>query len=372
MNQIPYQSCIVELLDNLPEAQRIEHVAPQTNISCVIGIAGFEPRCYAAAQSMQSLGWSTRSTVCVRYSNTGMEAPNRKYYEKLCVRLTAIGDGVAPRNVEHDDHRVDLGFGDQIIRDLRDMDVDIESDQTHIVFDITVGSSRLLLEGIHALLQTDVRLTLTYTEVARYRPSFDEYRRHLDEARVRQVEPQEFLTRGVDRVEILKTIPGQNADSRPAYLVVFPAFAFSRVSAVIDELAPSRVQWIFGIPHLVENRWRIDAQRGYHQSLIEQSHRHCYVSTIDYRETLQVLERTYQKRHEDYGLFVASLGSKMQKVGQVLFHVLRPEVAAVVSIPRIWNEERFSGETPRAVYSLDLGSCRELRDALWKTRRLRV
>ena len=372
MNPGPYQSCIDELLENLPRAQRIEHVAPQTDISCVIGIAGFEPRCISAAEAMRSRDWRARSGICIQYANSDMEIPNSQYAEELLQRISAICGGVAPRVIEHDDHSVDLGFGERILQTLRDMDLDLESDQTHIVFDITVGSSRLLLEGLHALLQTDVSITLTYTEVAMYRPSFDEYRKHLEEQQVRQIEPPEFLTRGVDRVEILNTIPGQNADSRPAYLVVFPAFAFTRVSAVIDELAPSRVQWIFGIPHLVENRWRIDAQRDYHRSLIEKSHRHCYVSTFDYRETLQVLERTYQKRREDYGLFVASLGSKMQKVGQVLFHILRPEVAAVVSIPRIWDDDRFSGETPRAVYSLDLGSCRELRDALWQTRRLRV
>lgn len=301
-----------------------------------------------------------------------MDSPNRMFFGDMHEELSLLSQGRSPEVLDHNDHGLDVDFGQQLLHTLHKMGIDLQSAATHIVFDITVGSSRLLLEGLHALLQTEVRLTLAYTEVSSYRPSFDEYRRHLEERRVRQIEPPEFLTHGVDRVEVLKSIPGRNADARPAYLVVFPGFAFTRVSAVIDELAPSRVQWIFGIPHLVSNRWRIDAQRDYHQSLIERSHRHCFVSTFDYRETLDVLEQIYRKRRGEYGIFVASLGSKMQKVGQALFHVLRPEAAAVVSIPRIWNDDRFSDETPRGVYMLDLGECGDLRKALWQTRQLRV
>ena len=184
--------------------------------------------------------------------------------------------------------------------------------------------------------------------------------------------PPEFLTHGVDKVEVLRRIPGHDADSRPTFLVVFPAFARTRVSAVIEELCPSRVQWMFGVPHIVENRWRLDAQREYHTALIEKSHRHCYVSTFDYRETLSVLESVYRKRRQTYGIFVCSLGSKLQKLGQAIFHILRPEVAALVSIPRVWEPEKYSDERPRAVYGLDLGSCQRLRERLWSTRRFRL
>ena len=372
MESSQYEKPFGELIEELPPAQRLDVTPPNANVSCVVGIAGFEPRCYAAAEKMLAHGWRAEHALCVCYANRDMDGPNSQYTDSLLSRLRAVSNGVSPLMIEHDDHSLDASFGDRLLDALRDARVDLESEKTRIVFDITVGSSRLLLEGLHALLRTDISLTLTYTEVVSYRPSFDEFRNQLEEQRVRRVEAPEFLTRGVDRVEVLKSIPGRNVDSRPAYLVVFPAFAFTRVSAVIDELAPSRVQWVFGIPHLVENRWRIDAQKEYHRSLIEKSHRHCYVSTFDYRETLDVLERTYQKRRKNYGLFIASLGSKMQKVGQVLFHLLRPEAAAIASIPRVWDPEQFSGETPRAVYCLSFETCRTLREALWRTRRLRV
>ena len=156
------------------------------------------------------------------------------------------------------------------------------------------------------------------------------------------------------------------------YLAAFPSFTPTRIAAVIEELSPSRVHWLYGIPHLLRNRWRIDAQVLYHKAYVEPLHRHCYVSTLDYRETLQVLEYIYRSRHPSYALLVCSLGSKLQKVGQVLFHHLRPEAGAVVSIPRTWNPERFSSVPVCALHSLSLGSCASLRDSLWSTRRYRI
>ncbi|MGE3779738.1 MAG: hypothetical protein AB7F89_21295, partial [Pirellulaceae bacterium] len=84
---------------------------------------------------------------------------------------------------------LNTSVGDRLLDAMRGAQIDLESEDTRVVFDITVGSSRLLLEGLHALLCTDVNLTLTYTEVAAYRPSFDEFRDQLEEQRVRRVEP---------------------------------------------------------------------------------------------------------------------------------------------------------------------------------------
>ncbi len=370
MNQ--YEKPFEQLLSELPAARRLCDVSAVTDVSCVVAIAGFEPRCVAATEQMAARHWDAKAAVCVTYSDANMQLPNDKHKAVLVGHLKRIAKGVTPAVLTHDDHALNADFGGALWRELESRGVDVNDPESHIVVDITVGSSRLLLEGLHALFQGRARITLVYSEASRYRPYFNEYIEYSEQRRVHTVEPPEFLTRGVERVEVLQRIPGLNADARPAYLVMFPSFAFARASAVIDELSPSRVQWIFGIPHLIENRWRLDAQKEYHFSLIERAHRQCYVSTFDYRESLEVLERIYQKRRSDYNILVASLGSKMQKVGQVLFHLLRPEVAAVVSIPRTWDPDRFSSEEPREVYAIDFGSCSSVREALWKTRTLRV
>ncbi len=364
----PFQDVVADL----PELCRIERFDVPETVDCVVSILGFERRCLAAANELAERGVRATTVVGVKYANKEMDESNFEHESEWFSTLQRLGHGKEPKLLTHDDHNLGVDFGDLLLARLKSVDLDLDAESTHVVFDITVGSSRLLLEGLHALLNTRARLTIVYSESPTYRPRFDEYLALRNHEGLPDADPPEFLTQGVDKVEVLRRIPGHDADSRPTFLVVFPAFACTRVSAVIEELCPSKVQWMFGVPHTVENRWRIDAQREYHGALIEKSHRHCYVSTFDYRETLSVLESVYRKRRQAYGIFVCSLGSKLQKLGQAIFHLLRPEVAALVSIPRVWNPEKYSDERPRAVYVLDLGSCQRFRERLWSTRRLRL
>ncbi|WP_254508573.1 hypothetical protein [Anatilimnocola floriformis] len=367
-----FEKSFPQLIRTLPQPQRLNECPPSKAISCLVAIAGFEPRCYAATEVLANGNWRASKGVCVCYCNSKTRLPNGKYKDRLLGHMRTVLGGNEPSILEHDDHLLERDFGTAILNELLSQGIDVRDPATHIVVDITVGSSRLLLEGLHALFSSSASVTVVYSEASQYRPYFNEYLENAEERRLHTLEPPEFLTLGVESVEVLRRIPGQNADARPAYLIMFPSFAYTRSSAVLQELAPSRVQWIFGIPHLVENRWRLDAQREYHHGLMERAHRQCLVSTFDYRETLEVLENIFRKRRLDYGVFVASLGSKMQKVGQVLFHLLRPEAAAVVSIPRTWDPERFSSDESKEVYSVSFGQCSAIRESLWKTRQLRL
>jgi hypothetical protein len=362
-----------EVVESLPPPVRLDKANDQpSQASCFVGILGFEPRCHAAATRLAQAGFRAGRAFCVRYDQPEMRRANEKYQGVMLQALQALSDEREPVPLKHDDRNLDADFGTVLLGRISEEGLDPTSPHTHVVFDITVGSSRLLLEGLHALLSSGVTLTLAYSEAADYRPSFEEFRKFDDDSRQARVPAPEFLTMGVEKVEILRRIPGHSADARPTYLAAFPSFSPTRIGAVLEELSPSRVHWLFGVPHLVRNRWRIDAQRKYHEALFEHQHRHCYVSTFDYRETLSVLESIYQKRKNDYAMLVCSLGSKLQKVGQVLFHTLRPEVGALVSIPRIWDPDRFSSETPHAVHMVPLGACGTLRNRLWMTRTLRL
>ena len=372
-NSTQFQKDFNELLRYLPQPVYLKKKAiPEQPDSCIICISGFEARCFAAANQLAGMNWHTNAAICVYYTQKEMLRVNKRHKEELYKALKKITKGNDPIPLEHDDHDFQVDFGDRLLKKLSDEGIDVHSKDTHIVFDITVGSSRLLIEGLHALLTSGVTLTLVYSEATTYRPFFDEYHKYIEELRSRQVSAPEFLTSGVEYVELIKRISGHNADQRPTYLIAFPSFNQIRLGAVIEELSPSRVYWLYGMPHLVKNRWRVDAQRDYHKRLIEHLHRHCYVSTFDYTETLGVLEGIYYKTRNDYNILVCSLGSKLQKIGQVLFHILRPEVGAVVSVPRIWDPDRYSDEKPRAIYSIPLGDCRKLREQLWLTRTLRL
>jgi hypothetical protein len=99
-----YEKPFGELMDELPAPQRLDCTAPVTNVSCVIGICGFEPRCYAAAEVMVARGWRAEHGLCVCYANREMEAPNSQYTSEVLSRLRAIATGTVPNMIEHDDH----------------------------------------------------------------------------------------------------------------------------------------------------------------------------------------------------------------------------------------------------------------------------
>ena len=362
-------------VSQLPEPRDVSSMIADANSSdtCLIAIVGFEPRCYAALRRLASTAsYRPRNVICVQYRQADMQEANSRYLEDFRSAATSLVDPLSQIWISHDDHDLDSDFGDLLTRTLLQNGFDLVGGRTRIVFDITVGSSRLLLEGLHALLQTRTELTILYSEASEYRPSFQEYRSYLEGRLRSDVSTPEFLAHGIDKVALLKRIPGHDADARPTYLAAVPSFTPIRLSAVIEDLAPNRVYWLFGIPHLVRNRWRLDAQREYHSHLLQTLHRYCHVSTFDYREMLIVLEQIYRRHRGEYSFLVCSLGSKMQKLGQALFHILRPEVGAVVSIPKAWEPERYSDENPRAIHVIALGDCADLRDRLWKTRTLRL
>jgi hypothetical protein len=48
-----------------------------------------------------------------------MDSSNSKYFGDLCGKLTAIGGSIAPKVIDHNDHAVDVDFGQQILEVLR-------------------------------------------------------------------------------------------------------------------------------------------------------------------------------------------------------------------------------------------------------------
>jgi len=370
-NPSPFERSLEEIVETLAMPLPVTASSlPRESVSCFVSILGFEPRCVSAAQDLVARGFHSDTAICVNYAHPNMPE-NLRHKEDLYQAIRQITQGLDATPLTYDDHDFASDFGEILLDTLSKEGVDCSSPDTSIVFDITVGSSRLLLEGLHMLFGTNVCLYLAYSEASEYRPLFSEYLELREERHANPPLP-DFLTLGIDRIELLKRIPGTGADARPSYLVVFPSFTPTRIGAVLEELSPNRVHWLFGLPHRMQNRWRLDAQREFHEHLVQRLHRSCYVSTFDYRETLDVLNKIYERRKNDYTILICSCGSKLQKVGQVLFHILRPEVGAVVSVPKKWDSERYSSEPPHRTYLLNMGNCASIRRELQLTKTLRL
>ncbi|MCW4044892.1 MAG: hypothetical protein NWE94_05180 [Candidatus Bathyarchaeota archaeon] len=231
-----------------------------------------------------------------------------------------------------------------------------------ITFDISVCSSRLLLQILKILFEFDVELRIVYSEAAIYHPTPEEAKKgNLNNN-------EEVLTKGVSNVFPSSEHPGYNLDSLPEAIVAFATFNPRRTNAVIAYIdenllgkSSERLNWIIGIPHAQEDQWRI----GFVESVnkIPSNSQIFRVSTFDYRDTLKLLHKLYKQYSMQYHLNISPLGSKMQSIGIALFHYMKPEVSIIFAPPMRYNANNYS-EMCKDTWIINFGSLGKIRNVL--------
>jgi hypothetical protein len=130
-----------------------------------------------------------------------------------------------------------------------------------------------------------------------------------------------------------------------------------------------KVVWLIGVPHLDEDRWRLEAMKKIND--ISDRVPQYQVSTFDYKETLQVLEHLYVEKAETHTVTLSALGSKMQALGTALFCYIHPDVRVILSTPKEYNAAQYS-EGCKNVWEIDFGAVDELRGILDEVGGLRI
>ena len=208
----------------------------------------------------------------------------------------------------------------------------------------------------------EVDLNILYSEAAIYHPTNDEYKAKpaawRDEAEL-------GLERGVSDVRPSREFPGQHFDQLPDAIILFPTFKAERSRAVIAFVDPSligvkgdQVIWLLGVPHLQENRWRIEALKEIND-LDDRDIQH-EISTLDYKETLSRLDSIYEQLSDTCKLTLSPIGSKMQALGSSLFSYIHPDTRIVFAIPNEYNAAQYS-EGYRETWIIEFGPLSYLR-----------
>lgn len=362
-----YRLDLDEACKLLPSPAVLDESTAPCNVDAIVVVAGFERRSYSAITRLAKLGTRARSGLLIRYINPGMREFNDRHLASIRPLLSECCHNVEDDIFESDGDSAD--FGSVLLNALGKAGLDLTSGEPAVLLDISVGSSKLLLEGLHALFKSRIKLYLVYSESGDYYPTYEDYLADRERESSR-LEIRDHLTQGVDSYNILGRMMGKIGDARPTLLCLQPAFAPIRVASLINEFSPNSVFWIFGVPHLTSNFWRYSAQKVLHRVLTDRYHRKYRSSTFDYTQTFRLLELIFRAKGGDYAIVVCSLGSKLQRVGQVLFHIMRPQTAALQCAPKEWRVDRFGGETTREVYVLDFGSCENLLGMLSETKAL--
>ena len=343
------------IADILPlHVDRLEAASSDDLFLCALG---FEPRCLTLPDQLQNAGYKARRAVYFKYA-TNID-DNDINLPALEGHLRKLASKPQPMEADAED------FPGQF-RALLDL---IMTEATvkppRVTLDISVTANRLLMRCMKILLEYEISLRIIYSEAGIYHPTKKEY----------ELEGEKWdtgkafgLDRGVRQVIPSFDHPGNALDPLPDFVVLFPSFKRERSKGVISFVDPSlltspgdKVVWLLGVPHLAENKWRLNAMKTINE--IGQGAPQYEVGTFNYKDTLCVLERLHLERSETHTITLSPLGSKMQALGTALFCYIHPDVRIILSMPKEYNAMQYS-EGCKDLWRIDFGSLKELRQKL--------
>lgn len=358
---------VADILQSLPDIKplRMSTDMAEKQDDLFLVALGFEERCLNIPEQLASSG-RYRSSRAIFFEYATNKNDNELNRPRLMKSVHCFAEQIRPPLF------CDL---EEFSSELRDVlsEICAKSDPPRVSFDISACSSKCLIEALTVMLEFNLVLTIMYSEAATYHPTQEEYTSEPDKW---TSDEKLGLARGVSSVTRSPDHPGSRRDVLPEAVIAFPTFKPERVKAILTDVDSSlllkpenRVVWLLGTPHLPEDAWRTNIQKTIND--IPESAPTFEVSTFDYKETLQILERVYHPFDCKYLVNIAPLGSKMQSLGVVLFWYMRPEVSIFFASPREYNATQYS-ESCKAVWCIEFGPLLQVRKLLDSVGELQV
>lgn len=306
--------------------------------------AGFEDRATWSLDKVVESGSEGFAALVVEYLPAYKEN-RRKAIEKRCA-----GARLAVEWITYD-RRGPAGFGDVVCG--------MVGAAGNVYIDVSAMSRMLIVQLIVALAGGGCGLTkmkLLYTEAAEYSPA----RWQVDGAEEKEGVDNErvdsYISSGVWELAAVPELAAPAAQAEALRLVVFPSFNAAQLRLLLQELQPTFVDLVNGVPPRGENAWRPAAIRRCNEKAVRglRTVKEHPASTLDYRETLDLLLRLYDARSAFDKLVVAPTGSKMQSVAIGILRVFLEDVQVVYPTPQEFLERGSYTVGTRRLYRLDL------------------
>lgn len=328
------------------DSQVLAGQSPDDLFVCALG---FEPRCLTLPERLASANYRAARAIYLTYA-TNLD-DNRTNLTALETHLGSIAGEV--EQLDADAAEFPTRF-----RSLLELVSSTAKPRTpRVVFDISVAANRFVMRCMKFLLEFEISLRIIYSEAEIYHPTKLEYD---NEPSKWQRDDLLGLERGVSEVAPSVEYPGNALDPQPDFVILFPSFRPERSMAVVNFVDPSlvtspqgKVVWLLGMPHLEEDRWRIEAMRKI--NAIDSNTPQYDVSTFDYKDTVRVLESIYQDKSGRHTITLSPLGSKMQALGSAIYCYMHPDVRIIFSVPKEYNAVQYS-KGCKAVWQIDFGS----------------
>jgi len=309
---------------------------------CVIVCAGFEDRAIGVLKNALAVN-SDFAVVIVNYEP--FLTDNRaNEIGKLCREA-----GLKQVEAKYD-RQNPAGFGCILLEAVRGF-------RGRVFLDVSAMSRLLIVQCLVALRGRDGGLgdcVVAYAEATDYPPNPAQVSDALKRASEDPMHTVLLLSSGVFDVTVVPELSSTSIAGGQTRLIAFPTFSADQLMALLNELGPSRLTIIHGIPPSDHNKWRTEAIAKIN-GLDRLAHDPIRTSTLDYRETLDALLRLYALHSERERLLVSPTGSKMQTVAVGLFRAFMDDVQIVYPTPKAFLSPANYTKGVGQLYSLPLG-----------------
>jgi serine/threonine protein kinase len=342
---------LVDAISKLPSIAPINHFLKRgDNFDLYIGAMGFEDRTTGVAKALVESCVQVSNVVIFEFDMYYEEnKKSRAEYDRLILSLTS-GAPRQPMNAPLT--ALDTLFPERL-SDL--LHILARKTSPRIIFDITSCPALILAQSLRILLNQPCDLTLLYSEAEAYFPTREEWES-------RQVKPTGSRVQGpFAGVRFVAKPPILQADDigeLPILLILFPTFNRERTDGVLADLDPAGRIWIFGEPHLAENRYRIEMAKWFAAPVMTPGDPWALLTTFDYRQTMLALSVIYSQYRFRNRIVIMPHGSKLQNVGTGLFTIVH-QGSMVFAMPKKYDAKKYSCGCAE-VWALPLGDTETL------------
>jgi len=283
--------------------------------------AGFEDRASAVLQSTVSMQ-RPFNVMLVHYK------PHFPENKSETIRTIVQRAGINAVDVIYD-RQEPAGFGNTMLDKL-------SACKGRIVIDISAMSRLLVVQALVALGTRSlgfVNCFVAYAEATDYPPSQTEAEAELAKSESDPRLSILFLSSGVFDVTVVPELSSFAPTGTQTRLIAFPSLDSHHLTALRNEIQPSRFSFIEGIPPSPQNKWRQRVIASINNLDKIPNAERFQTSTLDYRETLDCLLKLYADHGARERLLVSPTGSKMQTVAVGIFRALIEDVQIVYPTP---------------------------------------
>ena len=330
-----------ERLRQLPHPELQVTAAPTLGSNDVLlTCAGFEDRAIEALRRAVSAGCRGFRVLCIEYVPK-IEANKGKDIASLCGQAQ-----VTLESLTFDRERP-AGAAEQILARVP------ESHRLHV--DLS-GMSRILIVQVVAALVRSAhckRSEVLYCSAKVYPPKREEVGSKLAE-RTDLLGQTVFLSAGVFGLTIVPELSSVAMQGQPIRVITFPSWNTTQLAAVCSEIQASHFTIVHGVPPDPQNAWRRDAIRALNRIEWLPGQEEFDVSTLDYRETLDLLLNIYDTHRQGAKLVVCPTGSKMQSLAVGVVCAFLRDVQVAYPTPRLFPAPADYTEGVGDLYRLPL------------------